>query len=323
VWFEPERVMPGTWLRQHHPEWLLAPADLPADLTYQKNWRLLDLGNPDALAWAKSTFSGIIRDVGIDVYRHDFNMHPLYYWRANEAPDRQGMNEIRYITGLYDYLDTLARDHPRLILDNSASGGRRLDFEMARRCVPLLRSDYFWDPIGDQCHSYGLSFWLPLHGQGAVASDPYAFRSGMGTQMSYAFPFFYVKGPGHEYSWNELKQRITEYRSIRKMFQGDYHPLTPYSTADDVWIAWQFHRPDLGEGMVLAFRRLRNSDDTIQLKLHGLDPAGRYRVTNLDTGDAAEVTGRDLAESGLRVSLQERPGSAVIFYKLAGGSHGN
>ena len=23
VWFEPERVMPGTWLYEHHPEWLL------------------------------------------------------------------------------------------------------------------------------------------------------------------------------------------------------------------------------------------------------------------------------------------------------------
>ena len=39
VWFEPERVTPGTWLHEKHPEWLLG-----------KN-ALLNLGNPEAWKW--------------------------------------------------------------------------------------------------------------------------------------------------------------------------------------------------------------------------------------------------------------------------------
>lgn len=50
LWFEPERVMPGTWLAEHHPDCLLAPAGLPPELQYQTDWRLLDLGNSTARA---------------------------------------------------------------------------------------------------------------------------------------------------------------------------------------------------------------------------------------------------------------------------------
>ena len=41
VWFEPERVTPGTWLDKNHPEWLLGRPVRD---------QLLDLGNPEARA---------------------------------------------------------------------------------------------------------------------------------------------------------------------------------------------------------------------------------------------------------------------------------
>ncbi|MDO8303492.1 MAG: alpha-galactosidase, partial [Sedimentisphaerales bacterium] len=104
LWFEPERVMRDTWLYNNHRDWLLfPPAELPPEVKYMYNdgFHLLNLGNPAALAWAKRHFSQFIKDVGIDAYRNDFNMYPLFYWRNGEPNDRQGMNEIKYITGLY------------------------------------------------------------------------------------------------------------------------------------------------------------------------------------------------------------------------------
>ena len=49
VWFEPERVMPNTWLYNNHPEWLLAPADFLPERSYEaaNHFRLLDFGNPE------------------------------------------------------------------------------------------------------------------------------------------------------------------------------------------------------------------------------------------------------------------------------------
>jgi alpha-galactosidase len=311
VWFEPERVMPGSWLRQNHPEWLLSPSNLPAPLAYQQEWRLLNLGDSAARGWAERTFSGLITEFGVDVYRQDFNMHPLYYWRTSEAADRQGMNEICYVEGLYDYLDTLRKEHPNLLIDNCASGGRRLDFEMMRRSVPLWRSDYCWDPIGAQSIMFGLSYWLPLQGLGAVSVDPYDVRSGMGACASFAFDYYLP----HADFWTPLAARIQEYRRVQALFQGNYYPLTPYSVAKDVWVAWQFDRPDLGEGLVQAFRRPQSAVQTAQYHLHGLIPDQLYAVTDVDSGATRTMSGRQLMTRGLPIALKSQPGAALITYR--------
>jgi alpha-galactosidase len=159
---------------------------------------------------------------------------------------------------------------------------------------------------------YALSYWLPLHGQGAVSTDPYDFRSGMGTNMAYAFDFYTPDAP----FWGPLMTRVEEYRRVRPLFTGDFYPLTPYSTAKDAWIAWQFDRPDLGEGMAQAFRRPEAGDDAIRLKLQGLDRKARYVVTNLDEKDTTELTGEELMKTGLTARIESGPGSAIFTYKL-------
>ena len=313
LWFEPERVMPGTWLYENHPEWLLAPpADLPPELQYEKNdgFHLLDLGNPEALAWAIDTFSGMIGEIGIDIYRHDCNIYPLHYWRNGEAPDRQGINEIRYIMGLYAFFDSLQSEHPNLLIDNCASGGRRLDFEMLRRSAALWRSDHCWDADVEQSMTYGLSLWMPLHGVGSISVDAYDFRSGMGTNFSASLRYY--SDPA---IWEPAKRLFLEYRSIRHLFYGDFYPLTPYSVSSESWIAWQFHRTDLDEGMVQAFRRSGSDVSETVVKLRGLSTELQYSVTNFDAPRASQSTGQKLMDEGLSISINKARGSAVIVYK--------
>jgi len=80
LWFEPERVTPGTWLDVNHPEWLFRG----------KDESLLNMGDPEARKWAVERVDGLIVSEGIDIYRQDFNTSPLPYWRANDAEDRTG-----------------------------------------------------------------------------------------------------------------------------------------------------------------------------------------------------------------------------------------
>src|SRR5207237_5455135 len=138
-----------------------------------------DLGNPEARQWVTDHIDRLIVEQGIDLYRQDFNMRPLDYWRANDAEDRQGITEINYVTGFLAFWDELRRRHPDMLIDTCASGGRRNDVETLRRSVPLHRSDYYKDAVNQQCHTYGLAFWLPFYGTGAPTHDPYWFRSAM------------------------------------------------------------------------------------------------------------------------------------------------
>lgn len=312
LWFEPERVMIDTWLYKNHPDWLLSPANLPPEQQYQSRdgFYLLNLGNPDALAWLKDKVSEMIGDIGVDIYRNDFNMYPLHYWRNGEEHDRQGINEIRYISGLYDYFDALLHNHPNLVIDNCASGGRRLDFEMLRRSVALWRSDLCWEPVAEQCMTYGLSLWMPIHGVGSISLDPYDFRSGMGTNFSAALDY---NDPD---IWSTAIELFNQYKSIRHLFEGDFYPLTPYSTSQDVWMAWQFDRSDIGEGMIQAFRREKSVKEYIQIRLKGLDSNANYIVKDIDSVDSMEMTGSELMNKGLDIYAKNCPQALVFTYKV-------
>lgn len=99
------------------------------------------------------------------------------------------------------------------------------------------------------------------------------------------------------------------------MFYGDYYPLTNDTGAADAWVAMQFHRPDLGEGMLLAFRRKESPFVSADFRLHALDPDATYELIDADTRRKRHVSGRDLAEKGLNVVMKSIPASRLVFYK--------
>jgi alpha-galactosidase len=322
AWFEPEHYYPGpgNWLWENRPEWLLkAPPGRESEINQGmplKNRVVLDLGNPDALMWVTDNVDRVLREQGIDYYRHDFNVEPLIFWRANDAPDRQGVTEIRYVTGFLAFYDELLRRHPGMTIDNCASGGRRNDVETLRRSVPLLRSDTWGEPVGQQCQTYGLSSWIPYWGTGIVYSDPervaYVFRS----QMGPSFTSCWDLTPKADYSLH--RKLLGQWRDVREhILYGDYYPLTPYSPAAEVWMAWQFDRPESGTGVVQAFRRDKSGEPLRIVKLRGLDPGAYYQITDLDTGVARKISGRDLMDKGLDIEIRDQPGSAVIVYDRA------
>ena len=283
LWFEPERAGPGTWLSENHPEWILGG----------KNGGLVNLGNRDAWQWIVDRIDSLIKSEGVDVYRQDFNIDPLGYWRGADAKDRQGITENGHVAGYLAYWDELVRRNPKLWIDSCASGGRRNDLETLRRAVPLLRSDCFADPTIQQCQTYGLSLWVPYYGSGTIVPTKYWFRSTI-------FPASRVGWDTRkkELDYTLLNDMIAEFHKVQPYLLGDYYPLTPYSMEKTVWIGWQFDEPELGGGFVQAFRREEAKEDSLVLKLQGLDPNATYAVEDLDSGKIEKLAGKELMDSG-------------------------
>jgi alpha-galactosidase len=321
VWFEPERVAPGTWLYTNHPEWLLGQ---------DEGMKLLDLGNAAARMWAVDHISRLIREHGIDLYRQDFNIDPLPFWRAHDAPDRQGMTENRYIQGYLAFWDELRRRHPGMLIDSCASGGRRNDLETLRRAVPLLRSDYQsfeGDPVtapGNQCHTYALASWLPYTGHGVYYNPQHDPRAVIYLTRSSLCPAFViavdVRRP--DVDWDLYRCLVDQWRQVADCYLGDYYPLTPYTLADDQWLAWQFDRPDLGRGMVQAFRRAACPDESGCVVLRGLVAEARYVVVDLDSGTESERSGSALMNEGINVRLPHPASAALLSYRMAASRNG-
>ncbi|MCC7377425.1 MAG: alpha-galactosidase [Verrucomicrobiales bacterium] len=317
VWFEPERAMRGTWLEREHAPWLLQPSGTPEDLRYQEKdgFRLLDLGRLEARAWAVDSVSQQVRDAGIAIYRQDFNLYPGFFWSTEEGPEAVGLRELRYVNGLYEFLDELVRRHPGLILDNCASGGRRLDFEMMRRCVALWRSDSCWDaktfPRNVQAMTYGLSQWLPLHGLGAAATDDLALRSGMGACASFAINY---RDPA---AVAALRRHLDRYGAIRDLFTRDFYPLTPWTENTGEVLAFQFHDPVSGRGVVQVFRGPTLEPMSLRVKLRGLSSGSKFRVFDWDQpGKSSEYLGSRLTEQGLPVTFGTESSALVSTYEV-------
>lgn len=302
IWFEPERVHQGTWLDREHPDWILK---FPNNAT-----GLLNIGNPEALHWLTEHISDMIQKEGISVYRQDFNMEPLPYWRAADSPDRQGITEIRHIEGLYKFWDELLARNPGLIIDNCASGGRRIDLETSSRSIPLWRTDYnYGEPNGQQSHTYGVNFYIPTTSTGCLLPNIYSFRSAMNAGVCLC--------PTYSWSDTDLEQisnLIGQFKRVRPFFYGDYYPLTAHTTRDDLWIGYQFHREDMKSGMFVVFRRPESPYLSMRLKLRGIIPSEHYEITYEDTGIKQVLAGETLC-AGIDITINDAPSSLLVTYK--------
>jgi alpha-galactosidase len=286
---------------------------------------LVDLGNPQAWQWMVDMVDGQLIKEGIDLYRQDFNMEPLEIWRQADLPDRQGITENKYISGYLAFWDELQRRHPEILIDSCSSGGRRNEMEAMRRAVPLWRTDYNnvgyvvfnyriapKDELarGLQCHTYGLARWLPYFGTAARDDDLYIFRSGILPSVLSAWN---VDNP--ELDYDLLRKCYREWRAVAGYMLGDYYPLTSYSQAADTWMAWQFDRPDLGEGMVQVFRRKDCPYESARFLLQGLDRDASYVIQDLDNPLEIRMTAHELMDTGIPVIIKMKPSAVVLKYK--------
>ena len=305
LWYEPERVREGTYLYNEglkHPGWTIQNGD-------NIMW---NLGEDGACEFLSEYISASLIDNGVTMYRQDFNFDPLAYWQKADEEfygGRKGICENHYVTNLYKYLDYLIRAVDGLIIDNCASGGKRLDTEMTRRSLPLWRSDYnCGDENGNikpdvleatQSMTYGLSCWLIYSGTNRMFHSRYASRSVILTNQSVYEP------SADEYN---------AYSEISEYMTRNYYPLTYGGTKADRYLAMQFG--DRDEGAALIYKREKVKDNEYLLRLNGLEAQRNYLITDFDDPDfRVTMSGDELMNKGIVIGINESPAAAIIRYR--------
>jgi alpha-galactosidase len=316
LWFEPERVAPGTQFDREHPEFLLKADDAGN--------RLFDLGNAKARQFLTEFLDGRIKQWGVDIYRQDFNFDPLPFWQKHDTEDGRGITEMLYVEGLYQLWSELLRRNPGLTIDNCASGGRRIDLETCSLSYPLWRSDFndigeglkgpaYWPSMAraDQVHVAGLALYIPFQAGPLWDMHPYSVRSAMTSSV-----VFYERIRHGDFPSELAKQAIAEIKLLRPLFLGDFYPLLPIGTSQGDWHAYQLDRPDLRQGCVLAFRRPDSQDSMREIRLENIVPDAEYSVAitgeTYDKAAAKTMRGRELLS--LKVHIDSRPGSTLVLY---------
>jgi alpha-galactosidase len=309
LWFCVESADGGSQLMTQHPDWYeRSPAP----------GALAKFGDPAVLQGLTDTFSKYLHDYGATWLRQDFDLDIQKFWDASDTPDRVGISEMKYITGIYKFWDALRAQG--LQIDNCCSGGRRLDIEATSRSVNLWRSDYCahpFPPLGAQMETQGIIPWVPLNA--ATFSGTAPGTPADGASLLYTLRSCYSAGFTYgldRLSIDMMKRVADEFREVRPYFYGDYYSLTPYTDDPAAWSFLQLDRPDQKDGLVICLRRPGSPTASMKRGLHAIDPNAQYDVelrTGLDKVDAQSMSGQDLAN--IEVSIPDKPGSVLIFYK--------
>jgi alpha-galactosidase len=310
LWLEPERAIRGTVLTKEHPDWFFECKN--------ENTLLFNLGNDEARNYITGLISEYIQKYKLDFYRQDFNMDPLPYWIEADNIDRQGISQIKHICGLYKMWDELLKRFPHLIIDNCASGGRRIDTETLKRSVPLWRSDYqcVFDADSETAQNHNMAFsqWIPYSctGTGFNVIDKYHFRSCCSFGLNSNFFGYELKAP--ENYPLEIENYISEFKKLRKYFCQDYYPIFGFGDGHSAWGGWQFHNRDTNEGLIMAFRRDKSPCETVTIKLGAIEANKKY----IFYGDLGEFVkdGSDIIENGLKINIEIARDSRIIFYNM-------
>ncbi|MEN6459290.1 MAG: NPCBM/NEW2 domain-containing protein [Thermoguttaceae bacterium] len=291
LWFCEQNVQRDSDIAKRHPEWV-----------YNATF---DVSNPDARKWLTEYISKRLAAWNVDMYRHDGG---FTYLTVHDTPERQGITENHGIEGWYAHWDALLAKHPGLMIDNCAGGGQNIDLETTMRSVPLWQSDVECGPPapGDpnglsmvQVQNATLDLYVPLHATGVwgMENDPYWFRSAATTGVSICEGII-------EPAFNtvQAKRCNDELKSLRELRLGDFYPLTDINLDDTRPCAWEFYRPDLHKGFAMVFRRGGCKQNETALKLRGIEPGAKYRVTFADENKTRVMTSTELENLSVTIA---------------------
>ena len=299
LWFEPERVVWSSNFAKQHPDLLLGS--------------LLYYGNEKGRNYVRDLLADFAGRLNFSCYRQDFNMDPGMIMKNHDAKDREGITQIRHVTGLYQMWDELLARCPNLLIDNCSSGGRRIDIETLRRAVAFFRSDYQcgFNANADvlQAHNAGISRLLPYNGCTTKLSDAYTLRSAYSSSHGVAY-WNAIFQKEEKVDWTAAKKCCDEYRRIRKYFPCDFYNHGSATIDPTAWAIWQYNDPEKGEGVVLAFRRAESPSSRVSIPLKGLLKGATVEVENLDTGAKSTVVGE------VEINLPVRRSSTVLLYRM-------
>ncbi len=275
------------------------------------------MDDPVASKFIADTIGGLLKEHGADCYREDTSMPSGHV----DESGRDGIGEMKAMENYYAFWDSLRAQNPGLLIDNCGGGGTHIDLETVARSYVFHRSDYNCypdaDPIGSQVGNYGLGHFVPLPCGGVGGGgDSYAFRSSLNGGKAFSFELKFDKAgkaligelEGYPFDWH--RRMLEEFQTVKPYLWGDFYPLTDCDIATDRAFAYQLARPDLGSGVIFAFRRQDCETASFRVTPE-LEKGVRYVFEDIEGGTPMSITGGESFE----IAIAEKRGSRLILYR--------
>ena len=321
LWIEPEMVNPKSELYEKHKDWVIT---LPnRDEYYFRNQLVLDLSNPKVQDYVFSIVDGLMTKYpDIAFFKWDCNS-PITNIYSNYEKMNQSHLYVDYVKGLYKVLDRIQAKYPDLMMMMCSGGGGRSDYEGLKYFTEFWPSDNT-DPIERLYIQWGFSQIFPAktlcaHVTTWNRSTPVKFRTNVAMTGKLGFDIKLDDMTADEADY--CRRAIKNYNSLKPVIlEGDqYRLVSPY---EGEHAATMYIGKNKSNAVVFTFDLYPRYKQSIwkseaNVKMNGLDPVARYKVTEIDRTDGnsenvGEYSGEYLMKVGLPLFTLSRLNSRVF-----------
>jgi alpha-galactosidase len=234
----------------------------------------------------------------------------------------------RHVEALYRIFDHARARFPRVIFQNCAGGGGRLDYGIMRRFQNTELSDWLRAPRGLKILN-GMTWVLPPE----ILLRTFGTESGgleedgdVDTQLRTTMlsrPIFRGISPTlaelDPLLSHKIKTSVAEFKqTVRPIMLNSkvYHhtPLLPLMEPSP-WMVLEYASPDALRAVVGLFRTSQSGDPVYAFFPRGLDFSKTYRVKFGNSGQTVEMHGDRLLQEGIPVRLSESLTSEMLVFE--------
>ena len=306
IWVEPEMTNTVSELYEAHPDWIVKSENREIVQGRGGTQVVLNLAKKEVQDFAFSVIDNLMKE----------NPDIAYIkWDAN-CKLAMDCSNIAYWEGFAALCDRVREAYPDLTIQDCASGGGRANWGV----LPWF--DEFW--VSDNTNAlqriyiqWGTSYFFPAIAMAAHISATPNHTVRRTTSLKYRIDVAMSGRLGMEIQPKDMteeekdicRKAISDYKRIRPIVQfGDIHRLvSPY---DEKGYASMMYTSEKLDKAVVYWWRTHNFYDVHfpRLRLSGLDPDRKYKVTELNRLDLKPLayegksfSGRFLMESGLEI----------------------
>ena len=313
IWVEPEMVNPKSELYEKHPDWVLKLPNRPED--YYRGQLVLDMTNPRVQDFVFQTideqFSQGVAYIKWDCNRMMTNAYSPYLKK------NQTHLYVDYVRGLYQVLDRVRQKYPHVPMMLCSGGGSRTDYGGLKYFTEFWPSDNT-DALERVYIQWGYSNFFPSNTLASHVTNwnrahSLKFRTDVAMMGKLGYDIEVGKMTPAELQFSQ--QAVKDYKRLSPViWQGDLFRLrSPYEGNQ---AALAYVAENQRQAVVFGYNlRTRFLETVLPVRLQGLDPARRYRVTeiNLMPGQKPELPAHGQVYSGdylMRVGLLVSAGNA-------------
>ncbi len=271
LWVEPEMVSPDSDLYRAHPDWCLHVEG--RERPTMRGQLALDLSRAEVREYLVERLDALLAE------------HPIAYlkWDHNRDLFPTGGKALAQATGFYHVLDRLREAHPHVEIESCSSGGGRIDFGVLRRVHRVWPSDNN-DAIERLRVIPAWSQFLPLEVLGSHVGPSPNPITGRRLAMDFRAKVAMFGHMGVEADparmTDKERETLAAHIALYKQWRGVLHSGALHRLAHpdpDVTGMMVVHE---GKALALAAQTAFSPVfDAAPVRLAGLDPAARYRVT--------------------------------------------